>query len=128
MADSSGRPCSEVGSGATGRLIVATPGRVPTLVQGVPKRDIDAVQAAFRGTGADFRIEGSDSAAAKAMPSKPASLGTLGLTLTSESGACEFDSSVRLKGITDRPITVRVPMADGSVVEIQARVVEPAKK
>ena len=53
---------------------------------------------------------------------------TLGLQLKTADGECEFDSGISLKAIEAQPVTVRIPMADGTIVEIQAKVVKSAKK
>ena len=53
---------------------------------------------------------------------------TLGLQLKTADGECEYDSGISLKAIEAQPVTVRIPMADGTIVEIQAKVVKAAKK
>ena len=63
-----------------------------------------------------------------AAPRKAVQGATLGLQLKTANGECEYDSGISLKSIESQPVTVRVPMADGTIVEIQAKVVKPAKK
>lgn len=49
---------------------------------------------------------------------------SLSFTLKGEDGVCESNSEIRLKAIEAQPVTLRLPMADGSIVEIQARVIK----
>ena len=64
----------------------------------------------------------------QAAPQKTVRGATLGLQLKTADGECEYDSGISLKAIEAQPVTVRIPMADGTIVEIQAKVVKPAKK
>jgi len=119
----------EIGVGR-GMVVAMPAGLAPSMGGRVLKSDSQAVQAAFQGPGAVVNAA-QEAFRAEGVPFKtPTTTGhsTLGLTLTSATGACEFDSTIQLKATADRPVTMRVPMADGSVVEIQARVVESAKR
>ncbi len=49
---------------------------------------------------------------------------TLGLQLNSATGASQYEAEVSLRTIANGPLVVRVPMADGTIVEVQARVVK----
>lgn len=63
-----------------------------------------------------------------AVPKRDVRGATLGLQLVAADGECEYNSGISLKAIRTQPVTVRIPMADGTVVELQARVVNSAKR
>ncbi len=53
---------------------------------------------------------------------------TLGFELNSSLRGCEYDSTVSVKNLQREPITLKIPMADGSVVEVTARLVKKSTK
>ncbi len=57
-------------------------------------------------------------------PKPQADGSSIGVCLKSADGECQYESEVRLKTLGAEPMVVSVPMPDGSIVEIQARIVK----
>jgi hypothetical protein len=49
---------------------------------------------------------------------------TLGVQLNSSRGTSLYDGEVKIRSLAKEPVVVRIPRADGSIVEVQARVVK----
>ena len=110
---------------ASAAIVPVTPiefGGVVASPYGAPySTDLNFQRFADESAEIESRLDAKATPAAFQPPTaKTRSLGTLSLKLDSAPGATDYESSIKLGAIGAEPITVRIPMADGTVVEVAA--------
>jgi hypothetical protein len=115
----------------TANVVIATSPPVPSRLAAAgagPKRDAQATPVAFPSQAAEPRVAPPIPLRASDLAGRSGAKGTLDLRVESAPGASDYQSTISLQSIGAEPLRVRIPLADGSVVEIDARLVKPASR